>query len=114
MLVRVRAGGFVVVAAVTLVLVWSAPASAQSAVGCGIVAGSVALYDVRGTGVGCAAARGVARAWRTTLFADACDDGRFRCTIGRYTCRATPPARVNYRVRCTAGADRVSWEIHAD
>ena len=92
----------VVLGAVTLALAWTAPASAQATVRCGVVGGSVALYDVRATVVDCAAARGVGRAWRTTLFADACENGRFRCSVGRYTCRAKPPAMRSRR----SGASR--------
>jgi hypothetical protein len=104
----------VALSTLALLLVSILPDSAAAAVRCGVVSGGVALYDIRGTGVDCRAARGVARAWRATLFADACENGRFRCSVGRYTCRAKPPAEVHYRVRCRADVARVTWEIHAD
>ena len=103
-----------VLSTLALLLACFVAGSAEAAVRCGVVPGAVALYDIRATGVDCGAARGVARAWRSALLADACENGRFRCSVGRYTCRAKRPARVHYVVRCTADAARVRWEIHAD
>lgn len=81
---------------------------------CGTVRGGVALYDVRARGVGCRYARKTARTWRRNLFADQCRNGRFRCRVRGYRCRAKPPAEVHYKVRCRRDAKRVTWWIHAD
>jgi hypothetical protein len=100
--------------AACLLLAFTAPADARSARDCGTVSGGVALYDIRATGVSCTFARDLGRRWRTKLFADDCADGRFRCRVRGYTCRAKPPAQVHYPVTCRKDAHRVRWEIHAD
>lgn len=100
----------------TAVAVGAAPARADAAstLSCGTVSGGVALYDIRATGVGCSSARKTARAWRTGLFAGACEDGRFLCRVRGYSCRAKPPAKVHYPVTCLRDGKRVRWSIHAD
>ena len=100
--------------ALVALAVLAAPAAGESRRTCGTIAGGVALYDVRAKGVSCKAARKTARAWRRTLFKDECDDGRFLCHVRGYTCRAKPPAEVNYPVRCKKADKRVRWWIHAD
>jgi hypothetical protein len=98
---------------VLLSLSAAGPATAATR-GCGTVSGGVAMYDITATGVTCASARKTARAWRTALLADRCVDGRFRCKVRGYTCRAKRPAQVHYPVTCASGKKRVRWEIHAD
>ena len=105
---------FLVVVPAVLALIFATAARAESQRKCGTVAGSVALYDIRATNVTCKSARRTARAWRRTLFADECANGRFRCRVRGYVCRAKPPAEVHYPVTCTKERLRVRWEIHAD
>lgn len=85
-------------------------ASASKA--CGTVGGEVPLYDVTSTRVTCRLARKVARRWEQNVFASRCT--RFSCASGGFRCRAKPPARVRYRVRCSRGARRVSFEVVVD
>jgi hypothetical protein len=87
-----------------------APASASSS--CGTVAGEVPLYNVSAKGVTCRLARRVARRWEKNVFDGRCT--RFRCTSGGFHCRARPPARVDYRVRCVRSTRRVGFEVVVD
>jgi len=102
------------VALCLLSLAFAAPAAADSRQRCGTVSGAIALYDIRTKDVSCKWARKTARAWRKALLADECVDGRFRCDVRGYVCRAKPPAEVHYPVTCKKNAKRVRWEIHAD
>jgi hypothetical protein len=101
---------------VSVPLVAIAPVAADARISrdCGTVSGGVALYDMRATGVSCKFARELGRRWRSKLFADECVDGRFRCRVRGYTCRAKPPAEVHYPVVCRKDSHRVRWQIHAD
>jgi hypothetical protein len=75
-----------------VLLTITATADAQAPRECGTVSGGVALHDIRATGVSCKFARDLGRRWRSKLFADECADGRFRCRVRGYTCRAKAPA----------------------
>jgi hypothetical protein len=101
---------------ILLVIFLAVPASSAVAAtrDCGTVSGGAALYEIAGTGVGCSSARATAKAWRTRLFAGGCENGRFRCRVHGYTCRAKRPAKVHYPVTCRKGDKRVAWWIHAD
>lgn len=101
------------VAYLLLAAIFTASATAAPRA-CGTISGGVAMYDIKATGVSCTAARKVARSWRTKLLAGSCENGRFRCIVRSYTCRAKRPAEVHYPVTCTKGAQRVRWDIHAD
>jgi hypothetical protein len=113
-----RAVAVVMIALCAVVAVSAtAPAAAprSSLAQCGTVTkGGVPLYNITGTWVGCALARRTARGWLSRVFARRCENGRFRCTVGAFTCRAKRPARVDYHVNCRDGSRRVRWEVVVD
>lgn len=98
------------------------PATAEAATReCGLVTHVIAAYDVTVTNTGCGTGVGVARRWLQRVLDGPCD--RFTCRVGVpsngrrvvFGCRAKPPARISYTVRCTASARRVvTFAISAD
>lgn len=78
---------------------------------CGTVAGSVALYELEST-ITCKRARDVGKRWLHKVIDRQCS--RMSCRANGFLCRAKPPARVYYTVRCIRGEDRVSWQISVD
>jgi hypothetical protein len=80
--------------------------------GCGVVAGAVALYSVKGKRVSCQVARRVGIKWRAKVLGGECE--RFKCRARGFLCRAKRPAYISYPVRCKQGSRQVYWRISVD
>jgi hypothetical protein len=94
---------------VLLALSGGAPAATERA--CGDVAGSVQPpQDVRAVGVGCVAARRLARHhWRQSGRYDHCSLGKKACRLDGWRCTRRFFGNSGTRVRCTKGAARVRF-----
>jgi hypothetical protein len=90
----------------------SAEPAVHAATNCGTIPGAVALYEVTATGVGCRAARAIARRWRSNVLEGRCE--RFDCRVRAYRCRARQPARISYTVRCASAERRIRFAISVD
>lgn len=110
-----------VVIALFLLAAAPAPVAQAASKRCGTVSGTVLLTDVRAKRgprqPRCRGARFIARTWLRQVLDGRCS--RFRCLAGGFRCRARPPARVRYRVRChdngyNYGRSRVGFTVVAD
>lgn len=83
--------------------------AAVAARGCGRVEIG---YGIVASSTNCQRARAVVRDWFRKVYAGRCS--RFRCSAGRFNCRARPPARVQYEVRCARSGRQVTFTVVAD
>lgn len=83
--------------------------TAVAAQGCGRVDIG---YGIVASSTNCQRARAVVRDWFRKVYAGRCS--RFRCSAGRFNCRARPPAQVQYEVRCALSGRKVTFTVVAD